>query len=277
VSRCEPARPKVGIAFRPDMFDEIVRNLALVDVLEVTVEHYLFGSRRVRAMIDELAQRIPIVAHGVTLSLGSVAAPDRAFLARVASFIAAVRAPWYSEHLAFTKTPSHDLSQLMPLVRTPEMIDVVLENLALVETEIPVPVVLENVSYYFQYAASSMSELDFVCAVLARGGCTLLLDVENLRINAANHDFDPIAFVRALPANAVRAVHVAGGTAGGGLELDTHDRPVSAKTLALLDETLRHQAPETIVVERDRDTAGVAGMFDDVRRVRAVVDELCPA
>ena len=267
-------RPKVGIGFRAEAFEAITRNLHLLDVLEVTVEHYVYGGRRIRAMIEELAGRIPIVAHGVTLSLGTAVEPDRAFLREVAAFVRAVHAPWYSEHLAFTKTPTRDLSQLLPLLRTPAMLGVVVENLAVVKEELHVPVLLENVAYYFEYPASEMSEADFLLRALHEGGCSLLLDIENLRINAANHRYDAVAFLHGLPCGAVRAVHVAGGTLLDGVHIDSHDRPVSAQTLGLLEELFRSQRPGTIVLERDRAIGDMSDLLEDVAKIRGTLDRV---
>jgi uncharacterized protein (UPF0276 family) len=267
----------VGIAFRAESFDEVARNLDCVDVLEVTAEHYVYGSRRVRAMIEDLARSVPIVAHGVALSVGTALEPDRTFLRDVRAFLAAVRAPWYSEHLAFTKTPRFDLSQLMPLPRTAEMIRILCENLEIVKRQTGVPLLLENISYYFEYPHAEMSEREFLLGVALASGCRLLLDVENVRINAENHGYDAVAFVRALPPGIVRAVHVAGGQRQRGLELDSHDRPVSPATLALLAETLRRQRPETIVVERDRNCGDMREVFADVRHIRALLARDRPA
>ena len=270
-------RPCVGIGFRAEIFDELAGHLDLVDVLEVTSEHYIYGSRRVRAMIEGLKGRVPVVAHGVTLSLGTAVSPDRAFLREVAGFLRVVGAPWYSEHLAFTKTPSRDLSQLLPLARTNDMIEVVLENLAVVHEELRVPIALENVAYYFEYPQSSMSELDFLLNTLTRGRCTLLLDVENLRINATNHGYDAREALRALPAGVVRSAHVAGGTLLDGVHVDSHDRPVSEDTLALLKDLLTVQRPECVIIERDQEIDDVKEVLEDVRRVRAVVDQVWPS
>lgn len=266
------ARPRVGIGFRAEAFETIATSLDLLDVVEVTAEHYIYGSRQVRAMIEGLRKRVSIVAHGVTLSIGTAIPPDRSFLREVDAFLGVIGAPWYSEHLAFTKTASRDLSQLLPLVRTDDMIQVVVENLAVVREELRLPILLENIAYYFEYPSSSMSELDFLLRTLARGGCSLLLDVENLRINSTNHGYDAEAAIRALPKGIVSAVHVAGGTTVNGLQVDSHDRPISNRTLGLLKDLLRLQQPESIIVERDREVDDVRDLLDDVRRIREVVD-----
>jgi len=270
-SRTE-APPKVGIGFRAEAFETIAESLDLIDVVEVTSEHYIYGSRQVRAMIEGLRGRVSIVAHGVTLSLGTAMPPDRSFLREVAKFLEVVGAPWYSEHLAFTKTPSRDLSQLLPLVRTDDMIQVVIENLAVIREELRLPIALENIAYYFEYPSSSMSELGFLLRTLEKSDCSLLLDVENLRINSTNHGYDAEAALRALPKGIVRAVHVAGGTTLNGLQVDSHDRPISNRTLELLKDLLRLQRPESIIVERDREVDDVRELLDDVRRIRDVVD-----
>jgi uncharacterized protein len=271
----DDSHPKIGIGFRPEALDWIAESLNLVDVVEVTAEHYIYGNRRVRAAIAALPHRVAIVAHGVTLSLGTAVEPDRSFLREVAAFLRVVRAPWYSEHLAFTKTPSRDLSLLLPLVRTDEMIEVFLENLAVVREELRVPMLLENVAYYYEYPDSSMSEFDFLLKTLTKGDCSLLLDVENLRINATNHGYDALAVLRALPKGIVRAVHVAGGAILNGMQVDSHDRPISDETLGLLKELLHLQRPGTIIVERDQGFEDMQEVLDDVRRLRHVVEQVC--
>lgn len=243
----------------------------------MTAEHYIYGNRRVRAAIEALPDRVSIAAHGVTLSLGTAVEPDRSFLREVATFLRVVRAPWYSEHLAFTKTPSRDLSQLLPLVRTDDMIQVVLENLAVVREELRVPMLLENVAYYYEYPSSSMSEFDFLLQTLTKGECSLLLDVENLRINATNHGYDAHAALRALPKGIVAAAHVAGGTILNGVQVDSHDQPISEDTLGLLKELLRLQRPGSVIVERDQGLEDVREVLDDVRRIRQVVEEVWPS
>lgn len=270
------ARPQVGIAFRAEVFDAIAEHLDLVDVVEVTAEHYIFGNHRVRTIIERLKERVSIVAHGVTLSLGTAVSPDRSFLREVADFLSVVGAPWFSEHLAFTKTPSRDLSQLLPLVRTDDMIEMILENLAIVHEELRAPILLENVAYYFEYSGSSMSEFDFILRTLTRGKCALLLDVENLRINATNHGYDAHGALHTLPTGIVRAVHVAGGRLLDGVHVDSHDRPISDDTLALLQRLLQLQRPECIIIERDQQLDDVQEVLNDVRRVRYVVEQVWP-
>lgn len=261
----------VGTGFRREAHSEIRRSLHEFDVLEVTVDHYIHGSPRVRNRILAMADERPVVVHGVGLSIGTAALPDEAYLDAVAEFVERVHAPWYSEHLAFTGVPGRDLAQLLPLPRTRESLDVVAENLAIVRAHVPVPIVLENITYYFAWPQDEYDDVSFVMHALDESGASLLLDLENLRINACNHGLDPVAFIDALRPGMVRAIHVAGGMREGPVHIDSHNRPVGEDVLQLLARTLARQAPDAIIVERDDGLEAFEEVVTDCRRVRNVV------
>ena len=224
----------VGTGFRREAHGAIRRSLHDFDVLEVTVDHYIQGTPRVRDRILELAHERPIVVHGVGLSIGTAMPPDEAYLDAVAEFIDRVHAPWYSEHLAFTGVPGRDLAQLLPLPRTRESLDVVAENLAVVRAHVPVPVVLENITYYFTWPQDEYDEVSFLIRALDESGAFLLLDLENLRINSTNHGLDPLAFIDALPPGIVRAIHLA-GTSMSSIESGPHGvRTTAARKVQML-------------------------------------------
>ncbi|NME81487.1 DUF692 domain-containing protein [Rhodococcus sp. 105337] len=261
----------VGTGFRKEAQSAIRRSLHEFDVLEVTVDHYLHGTPRVRERILAIADELPVVVHGVGLSVGTAVLPDKAYLDAVADFVERVQAPWYSEHLAFTGVPGRDLAQLIPLPRTRESLDVLAENLAVVRAHVQVPIVLENITYYFTWPQDEYDEVTFLVRALQESGAFLLLDLENLRINASNHGFNPVAFINALPPGIVRAVHVAGGMREGLVHIDSHNRPVSSNVLQLLARTLLRQMPDTIIVERDDALDAFDEVVADCQHVRSVV------
>ena len=261
----------VGTGLRKEAWTDILRHLPDFDVLEVTVDHFIHAGPRLRERFVAMAETTPLVVHGVGLSVGTAVAPDGAYLDAVAEFIDLVGAPWYSEHLAFTGVPGRETSQLIPLPRTRACADVVLENLEVVRRHVPVPVVLENITYYFTYPTDEMTELSFLTEVLGGSGASLLLDLENLYINSRNHGLDAVAFVDALPPGIVRAVHLAGGMSHDGLLIDSHNRPVREEVFVLLSHLLSRQSPDTIVVERDDDLAAFEEVVADCRRARSIV------
>ena len=174
--------PFVGIGYRQPIHDWTVANLGRFDVLEVTIDHFLNGGPRFRSAATRLAGQIPLVAHGVGLSLGSAVRPDPHYLERVARAIDTLGIPSYSEHLAFTKLPGLDLANLLPLPRTEEAAENVIENIRIVRSHIQIPFLLENITYYFDYPEACMSESEFLALVCRETGAKILLDVENIRV-----------------------------------------------------------------------------------------------
>jgi uncharacterized protein (UPF0276 family) len=157
------------------------------------------------------------------------------------------------------------------LPRTQAAIDVVAGNLEVVRAHVKTPVLLENITYYFTYPTDELSEIAFLTRVLDATGAFLLLDLENVSINARNHGLDAHAFIDALPPRVVRAMHVAGGISEGDLRIDSHSRPVSDDVWALLERVLRTQSPDVLIVERDDDLGHFADVIEDCRRARRVV------
>ena len=246
-------------------------------MLEITVDHCIHGGAAQRAEIFDLVGRIPLNAHGIGLSIGTDAPLDLAYLDQVAAIVERLKAPAYSEHLAFTRVPGHDLANLLPLPRTEAVAEMVVSKVRTVQARIPVPFLLENISYVFDWPDAHLSDAAFLNLICRETGAGLLLDVENLYLNAANHGFDPYGFLDELSAGLVQEVHMAGGIAvpDAGLSkpflADSHSHPMPPETLDLLDRVLARHAPRTIILERDDRLDAVDEILDDVARIRAQV------
>jgi hypothetical protein len=265
----------VGIGFRPEARGALEPRLAELDTVEIVVDD-LISDPAQRDGALAVCRRMPPVAHGVGLSIGTAAAPDVRYLDQVARTLEEIGAPWYSEHLAFTKVPGRDVGQLLPLPRTPAAAEIVAENLAAVRRHVGVPVALENISYYFEYPESTLGEAEFIGLVLRESGCGLLLDLENLYLNATNHRYEARDFIDSLAPGLVKGVHVAGGVQRDGILVDTHDRPVPEPVFELLDYLLKRQAPDSIILERDQEFERLDEVFDDVTRLRQIVASNAP-
>jgi uncharacterized protein (UPF0276 family) len=268
-------RPAVGIGYRGAIGDWTRGNLDRFDVIEITVDHCLDGDTALRSRIFDLVDRIPLTAHGIGLSIGTDAPLDLAYLDRVAAVVERLKAPAYSEHLAFTRVPGRDLANLLPLPRTEAVAESIVAKVRTVQTHVPAPFLLENVTYVFEWPDSKLSDAEFLSLICRESGAGLLLDVENLYLNATNHGFDPYAFLDALPAGIVKEVHMAGGITVDKEFLerpvlaDTHSHPVPDATLDLLEYALARHAPTAIIVERDDRLDAVDEILDDVARIRA--------
>ena len=244
-------------------------------MLEITVDHCIHGGAAQRAEIFDLVGRIPLNAHGIGLSIGTNAPLDLAYVDELAAILDRLKAPAYSEHLAFTRVPGRDLGNLLPLPRTRAVAEQVIAKVRTIQSRISVPFLLENITYIFDWQDSELSDAELLSLICAETGAGILLDVENLYLNATNHGFDPYAFLDGLPANTVKEVHVAGGVTllddllPRRLFQDTHSHPVPEAALDLLDYAFKRHAPQAIVLERDDRLEAVDEILDDVARLRA--------
>jgi uncharacterized protein len=273
-------RCRVGIGYRTAIDDWTRQNLDRFDVIEITVDHCIYGGARQQAAIFDLIDRIPLTAHGVGLSIGTDVPLDLAYLGRVAAVVDRLKAPAYSEHLAFTRVPGRDLANLLPLPKTEAVAESIIAKIKTIRSHVPVPFLLENVSYLFEWPDSTMSDAAFLNLICREAGAGLLLDIENLYLNASNHGFDPYEFLDALPEGLVREVHMAGGvtvheeSVGRTVLADSHSHPVPDGAFELLKHMLLRQNPAVIVLERDDRLDAVDEILDDIVRIRAHVAEI---
>jgi uncharacterized protein (UPF0276 family) len=271
-------KPAVGIGFRLQIAPWIRDNLSKFDVLEITVDHYMHGGDEARAVIEDLVSHIPLVAHGVGLSIGTDVPVDEVYLEQVARTIEDLKMPSFSEHLAWTKAPGIDLANLLPLPKNNRVAESIIEKIRFVQSYLSVPFSLENISYVFDYPDSVLTDAEFFNLIIRETGVGMLLDVENLYVNSVNHKFDPNEFLDALPPGIVSGVHVAGGPVVSRSYLDrpvwvdSHSDLIPDRVLTLLDRVLDGHRPETIVLERDNDVEDVDEISNDVERIRAYVD-----
>jgi uncharacterized protein len=275
-TRSASVPPGIGIGFRVAIADWMAAHIHHFDAFEITVDHCIYATASQRAEIFDLVGRIPLTAHGVGLSLGTDVALDLAYLDEVAAILQRLKAPAYSEHLAFTRVPGRDLANLLPLPKTEEVAAQVIAKVRTVQSRISVPFLLENITYVFEWPDSRMSDAAFLNLICRETGAGLLLDVENVFLNARNHGFDPRAFLDELDAGLVQEIHMAGGftlrdSAGRPILADSHSHPIPEEALDLLDYALARHCPQTVILERDDRLDEGEEILNDVARIRARV------
>ena len=182
---------------------------------------------RPRTVLDEIVARYPVVAHGVSLSIGSTDPLDRGYLARLKRFVDEIEPVWVSDHVCWTGIGGINTHELVPIPFTEASLAHVVERVRIVQELLERPLVLENPSSYVTYVASTMSEWEFLARLAEEADCGLLLDVANVRVSSVNHGFDAVEYLRALPHDRVVQMHLAGHEELGTHIVDTHDRPVS--------------------------------------------------
>jgi uncharacterized protein (UPF0276 family) len=256
----------------------ISQNLNKFDILEITVDHYIHGGDRVRGTFKDLVGLVPLVAHGVGLSIGTDVPLDERYLEKVAEAIDDLQMPSYSEHLAWTKVPGIDLANLLPLPKNQKVAESIIAKVKFIQSYLSVPFSLENISYVFDFPDSVLSDAEFFSLIFRETGAQILLDVENLFVNSVNHKFDALQFLQELPKGSVSGIHVAGGPVVSRPYLDepvwvdAHSNAVPEQALMLLSRALKDHKPNSIILERDDDVENIEEISRDLSRVRAYVD-----
>jgi uncharacterized protein (UPF0276 family) len=245
-----------------------------VDFMEVAPENWIGVGGRFARQFRELAERYPIVLHGLSLDIGGPDPIDTELVRSVGALMEEVGAPLYSEHLSYCAAEGH-LYDLLPIPFTAEAVHYVAERVRQVQDILGRQIALENASYYAQPQAE-LSEAGFITAVLEESGCGLLLDVNNLYVNSINHRYDPIAFLDALPLERARYIHVAGHyDEAEDLKVDTHGADVIDPVWALLSEAYRKVGPLPTLLERDFNLPPLADLLAEVRQVRQLQEIAC--
>lgn len=216
----------LGVGLRTAHFQHILRERPAVDWFEIISENFLDSQGRPRQVLEQVAERYPVVMHGVSLSIGSTDPLDFGYLAKLKSLARHTRARWVSDHLCWTGVAGKNTHDLLPVPLNEPMLAHVVERIRTVQDFLERPLVLENPSTYVTFAASTMPEWEFLSRMADAADCGLLLDVNNVYVSSVNHDFDPAEYIRNIPAERVMQFHLAGHTDCGTHCIDTHDGPV---------------------------------------------------
>ena len=244
-----------GLGLRPPHYASLLEGDAgAVDWLEIVSENFMVAGGRPLAMLDRCAERWPLAMHGVSLNIGGSDPLDGEYLQALSKLARRVRPALISDHLCWTRHQGVQFHDLLPLAHDEASLRHVAMRVHQVQDAFGTQLVLENVSSYLRYAGDTLGEAEFLSALVAETGCGLLLDVNNVYVNAHNHGIDPIDFFNALPAPAVKQIHLAGHSAdalGSGLLIDTHDAPVCAEVWSLYGQAMRHFGQVPTMIERD--------------------------
>ncbi|MGE0624900.1 MAG: DUF692 domain-containing protein [Pseudomonadales bacterium] len=258
-----------GLGLRRGLLPELLEvDSGRIDFLELAPENWIGVGGRFGRQFRALAERFPLVCHGLSLSIGSPAPLDHDFLKEVRTFLDAFDVRCYSEHLSYCSDDRGHLYDLMPIPFTEEAVHYVAGRIREVQDVIERPLVMEQVSYY---AAPSrqMSELEFINAVLHEADCGLLLDVNNIFVNSVNFGYDPLAFLNGIDGGRTAYVHVAGHyVEAEDLRVDTHGADVIDPVWALLDAAYRRWGAAPTLLERDFNFPPLETLLEEVDRIR---------
>ncbi|MBT5378849.1 MAG: DUF692 domain-containing protein [Opitutae bacterium] len=259
-----------GIGYRDPWFKALTGEEGqAADFLEITADHFFDAPAWKLRELDALTERFTLIPHALDLSLGTAEGLDECYLAKLASLVARLSPPYWSEHLAFTKAGGRELGHLAPLPFSEEAVETVARNVKLARHYIDLPLALENVTYGFEMPGGEMDEATFLTMVLEVSECGWLLDVTNLYVNSVNHKRDPFSFLCATPMERVVQLHYVGFSIGkNGFLIDDHGADVDPQTRTLMEEVLRRCPAKGAILERDQNLPPFAKVAEEMAKTR---------
>jgi uncharacterized protein (UPF0276 family) len=260
-----------GIGLRSPHVREVLERKPPVAWLEVHSENYFADGGPILATLDRIRADYPLSLHGVGMSLGSADPLDRGHLAKLKRLADRVAPSAISEHLCWSGIDGRHFNDLLPLPYTPEALAHVCARVEQVQNFLGREILVENVSSYYAFPESSIPEYEFVAAVAARTGCRLLVDVNNIYVNARNHGLDPQAYLAAIPPAAVAEIHLAGFDASGPIVIDTHGAPVAPEVWRLYEDAVERFGCFPTLIEWDTDIPALAVLEREAATAQAVL------
>lgn len=259
-----------GLGLRRGLLPELLSmDSADLDFLECAPENWIGVGGTVGQGLERLAERFAISCHGLSLSLGGTQPLDTVLLGRTRQFLERHQVRLYSEHLSYCSDDGH-LYDLLPIPFTEEAVHHVAARIRQAQDVLGRRIAVENISYYAA-PYQAMDELDFIRAVLAEADCDLLLDINNVFVNACNHRYDAQAFLDGIPRERVVGMHVAGHyDEAEDLKVDTHGAPVKEAVWSLFASACQRFGAQPTVLERDFNYPPLAELLAETARIRAL-------
>jgi len=266
-----------GLGLRTDHYESVLNDQPNVDWFEVLTENYLVPGGKPLYFLDRVAERYPLVMHGVSMSIGSTAPLNFDYLKQLKYLATRIQPKWISDHLCWTGVGGINLHDLMPLPYTEEALRHIAPRIRQVQDFLGRRMLFENVSSYVSYETSEMTEWQFISALAAEADCDVLLDINNVYVSSVNHGFDPIKFLQGIPAQRVKQFHLAGHQNHGTYIVDTHDEPIADPVWELYRFARRHFGTVATMIERDDNIPPLADLvaeLDVARNLAQVVDAM---
>jgi uncharacterized protein (UPF0276 family) len=261
-----------GLGLRQPHFEKVLRERPAVDWFEVISENFMDAHPGHREFLQDIRRQYPLVLHGVGLGIGNSDALDDNYLAKLASLAEAVQPATISDHLCWTGIHGIHSHDLLPVPYTREALTHITARVKQVQDRLGHRIALENPSSYAEFTASQMSECEFLVTLAEQADCALLLDVNNIYVNARNHGFEAKSYVDAIPGGRIAYTHLAGHRDMGTHIIDTHDDHIAPAVWELYRyATARHGLQNTLV-EWDGNIPGFDMLMAELAKAKSVAE-----
>lgn len=256
----------LGMGLRAKHYDHILTQNPPLDFLEIISETYLSTQGRPQYILHQVAERYPVLMHGVSLSIGSTDPLNFDYLGKLKALARRLKAPYVSDHLCWTGVMGKNTHDLLPVPLTEETLRYVVERIKVVQDFLELPLALENPSNYLEFRMSQMSEAEFMSRMAEEADCALLLDLNNVYVSSYNHGFDPYEYLDQIPPERVLHHHLAGHTNKGTHILDTHSTHVIDEVWRLYAHYDRRSGGRSTMVEWDDEIPEFEVVHDEVKK-----------
>ena len=266
-------RRAVGIGLRAPHIREVLSTRPPVGWFEIHAENY-FGAGPAVTQLEQIRRDYPLSLHGVGLSLGSAEGLSQRHLQQLRALVHRVDPFLVSEHLSWSVVGGVYLNDLLPLPYTEEALEIVADNVDRAQDALGRRILIENPSRYLGYRHSTLSEPEFLSALVRRTGCGILCDVNNIYVSATNFRFDPIAYLDALPAQAIGEIHLAGHHAAEDLDvlIDDHGSRIAQPVWELYAQALRRFVTVPTLIEWDTNIPALEILLEEARHAQELAD-----
>lgn len=275
--RCDraasPIPARAGIGLRTKHYKDILATRPAIGWLEAHSENYFADGGQPLDYLEAARTHYPLSLHGVGLSLGSVDPVDQAHLTRLKYLVDRFEPGLVSEHISWGSVSGRHVNDLLPLPYTEEALVHMVQRVEQVQDFLGRRILVENVSSYLRFKDSTIPEWEFVAELARRSGCGILLDVNNIHVNAVNHGFDPIRYLEAIPPEAIAEIHLAGFDVEGDCLIDTHGKPVYDEVWSLFREALRRTGPVPALIEWDTDIPALEVLVEEAVKADRIMEE----
>ena len=261
-----------GVGLRRPHYAHILERRPPLDWFEVISENFMVAGGRPLEVLAAVRDRHPVVLHGVSLSIGSSDPLNQKYLADLRALTKRFEPAWVSDHLCWTGVAGRNLHDLLPLPHTVEALRHVAQRIREVQDFLERPILLENVSSYLTFRDSTLSEWEFLRAVTEEADCGILLDLNNIFVNAFNHRFSAEEYIDAIPVERVVQFHLAGHSDHGTHLLDTHDHPVREEVWALYERAVQRFGAVSTLIEWDDDIPEFSVLAETAERARRICE-----
>lgn len=267
----------MGLGLRSVHYPYILEHNPDVDWFEIISENYMDSEGRPRYVLEQIAERYPIVMHGVSLSIGSTDPLNFEYLEKLKRLAEIVDARWISDHLCWTGVAGINAHDLLPIPLNEQTLAHVIERIRIVQDFLERPLVLENPSSYMTFTASTISEWEFLTRMAEEADCGLLLDVNNVYVSSFNHDYDPVDYIESVPHERIVQFHLAGHTNCGTHIIDTHDGQVIDRVWDLYGRAHQLTGGVSTLLEWDAKIPAFPVLHAEVLKARQFLGTETPA